>query len=330
MSVSSRSFQPLSRTSLCIIILCILNIPRCSALEVRPKADDKLASVAKYSNALPMSFEQNQGQADSEVRFISRATGISAFFKASEADFLLSSQSTGIKPAPVDLLRMELLHANNSANISGAMQLPGTVNYFLGSEPAKWHAGVPTFEQVKYAGIYPGVDLVYYGNQGRLEFDFQLAPGADAGAIQFRFDGSRKLKLDREGNLVVTAPNGDVSFQRPLVYREGSHAADAQDMVKSISIDNKGNFKVGDDISAYRSEQRAYGVTDAIYRSANEPYSGCASDACKLGAGSSPIGIPGRVDAILLANPKIYHSADGKPLTSTNQGGNVLNLTIPH
>jgi RHS repeat-associated protein len=99
------------------------------------------------------------------------------------------------------------------------------------------------------------------------------------------------LGTDENGNLQaqtsVTLNSNDKAGSTALqadVGHEGSHAADAQDMVKSISIDNKGNFKVGDDISAYRSEQRAYGVTDAIYRSANEPYSGCASDACKLGA----------------------------------------------
>ena len=114
------------------------------------------------------------------------------------------------------------------------------------------------------------------------------------------------------------------------VGHEGSHVEDAQTMVKSITSDKLGNFKVGDDISQYRSEQRAYAITDSIYRSANEPYNGCGNPNCALGAGSSPLGIPGRIDAILLANPKIYHSADGKPLTSTNQGGNVLNITVPH
>lgn len=114
------------------------------------------------------------------------------------------------------------------------------------------------------------------------------------------------------------------------VGHEGSQVEDAQTMVKSITSDKLGNFKVGDDISQYRSEQRAYAITDSIYRSANEPYNGCGNANCALGAGSSPLGIPGRIDAILLANPKLYHSADGKPLTSTSQGGNVLNIVVPH
>ncbi|MFZ0734484.1 MAG: RHS repeat-associated core domain-containing protein [Candidatus Sulfotelmatobacter sp.] len=114
------------------------------------------------------------------------------------------------------------------------------------------------------------------------------------------------------------------------VGHEGSHVEDAQTMVQSITFDKLGNYKVGDDISQYRSEQRAYSITDAIYRSANEPFNGCGDAKCALGAGSSPLGTSERIDQIMLANPKIYHSADGKPLTSTNQGGNVLNITVPH
>jgi RHS repeat-associated protein len=113
------------------------------------------------------------------------------------------------------------------------------------------------------------------------------------------------------------------------VGHEGSHVADAQDMAGSITYTST-SFHVGQDISQYASEQRAYRVTDAIYRSANESYNGCGNANCALGAGSSPVGIPGRVDAILLANPNIYHGLNGKPMTSTNQGGNVLGVVVPH
>jgi hypothetical protein len=113
------------------------------------------------------------------------------------------------------------------------------------------------------------------------------------------------------------------------IGHEGSHTADAQDMAASISYTTT-SFKVGDNISQYASEQRAYGVTDAIYRSANESYNGCGNANCALGAGSSPIGISGRVDSILLANPNIYHGLNGKPMTSSNPGGNVLGVVVPH
>jgi RHS repeat-associated protein len=114
------------------------------------------------------------------------------------------------------------------------------------------------------------------------------------------------------------------------VGHEGSHVADAQDVAASISYTTT-SFKVGDDITQYASEQRAYGVTDSIYRSANETYNGCtgADPNCALGGGTSPIGIRGRVDAILLAHPGTYHGTDGRPMTSTNQGANVLGIVAP-
>lgn len=116
------------------------------------------------------------------------------------------------------------------------------------------------------------------------------------------------------------------------VGHEGSHVADAQDMARSITITDAGRglFTLGVDISQYSSEQRAYRVTDSIYRTANDPFNGCGNASCALGAGSSPIGLGQRIDQILLAHPDIYHSSDGRPLTRTNQGGNVLNLVVPH
>jgi RHS repeat-associated protein len=124
-------------------------------------------------------------------------------------------------------------------------------------------------------------------------------------------------------NSVSTAFAADVGH-------EGSHVADAQDIFHSIISDVRGNYTVGTIISQYSSEQRAYKVTDAIYRSANESYNGCGNTNCALGAGSSPIGLSQRIDQILFAHPDLYHSSDGRPLTPTNQGGNVLNLTVPH
>jgi len=114
---------------------------------------------------------------------------------------------------------MQLVRANAAAVLSGSNQLPGTVNYFVGRDPNKWLAGVPTFAQVKYAAVYPGVDLVYYGGHGRLEFDFELAPEADPEAIQLRFDGSRNVRLDHNGNLIVVVPSGEISFQKPVIYQ---------------------------------------------------------------------------------------------------------------
>jgi hypothetical protein len=102
----------------------------------------------------------------------------------------------GLKPASThparnaDVLRMDLAGANRATHVIGSDTLPGTANYFIGNDPAKWHSGMPTYARVKYAGVYPGIDLVYYGNQRQLEYDFVVAPGANPKPIRLEFAGA--------------------------------------------------------------------------------------------------------------------------------------------
>jgi hypothetical protein len=95
------------------------------------------------------------------------------------------------------------------------------VNYFRGRSPSRWHTAIPTYAKVKYSGVYPGIDLVYYGGQEHLEFDFKVAAGADTKQIQLRFAGARKLQIDSEGNLTIFATNGKVAFRKPAIYQTG-------------------------------------------------------------------------------------------------------------
>jgi hypothetical protein len=118
-----------------------------------------------------------------------------------------------------DVVRMQLAGANAGARPVGVDGLPGMTNYFVGNDPSKWHTGVPTYARVRYAGIYPGIDLVYYGNQRRLEYDFVVAPGAKPESIRLRFAGGR-LRLDDSGNLRVLARRGEIGFHKPVVYQE--------------------------------------------------------------------------------------------------------------
>jgi hypothetical protein len=118
-----------------------------------------------------------------------------------------------------DVVRMQLAGANPGIEPTGQDRLPGTVNYFLGNDPAKWHAAIPTYGKVSYAGVYPGVDLVYYGNQQQLEYDFVVAPGNSVKPIRLHFAGARELKLDKDGNLDIVATNGSIAFKKPVVYQ---------------------------------------------------------------------------------------------------------------
>ena len=114
---------------------------------------------------------------------------------------------------------MTLEGANPSPAIDGAEPLPGIVNYFIGNDPAKWRTNIPTYAKVQYQEAYPGIDLAYYGNQGKLEYDFIVAPGADPGQIRLAFEGASAMHLAESGDLVLATELGDVRVQKPLVYQ---------------------------------------------------------------------------------------------------------------
>ena len=126
--------------------------------------------------------------------------------------------TAGASARSVDTLRMSLIGANPKANAVGLAPQPGVVSYFIGNDPKKWRSGIPTYGKVEYPQIYPGVDLVFYGNQRQLEYDFVVAPGADPSRIAWRIDGAR-ASVDAEGNLVLSAPNGPASFKKPVLYQ---------------------------------------------------------------------------------------------------------------
>lgn len=205
---------------------------------------------AEYGK-LPLSFEANQGQADPQVRFTSRGNGYSLFLTDAAAVLSLSHSDGAEKKrthgaiAESDVVRMELAGANPGTHVSGDSPLPGKANYFLGNDPTKWHTDVPTYAKVKYAGVYPGVDLVYYGNQRQLEYDFIVAPGADPKAIKLHFAGADKLRLTLEGDLSVVAAHGTVAFHKPMVYQmiEGKHVP--VDGTFKISAENTVGFRLG-------------------------------------------------------------------------------------
>src|SRR5205823_6500094 len=97
--------------------------------------------------------------------------------------------------------------------------LPGKVNYLLGNDPMRWRTNVPTYGKVAYQDVYAGIDLVYYGDQRQLEYDFVVGAGADPRVIQLSFQGAQDLTLDAQGNLVLHVAGGDVVEQAPVVYQ---------------------------------------------------------------------------------------------------------------
>jgi hypothetical protein len=137
----------------------------------------------------------------------------------------VSEGLTSLTPAPQPLtppsiVRMQLLGGNATPRVMGEDPLPGKVNYFLGNDPSHWHSNISTFAKVEYQRVYPGIDLVYYGSQQQLEYDFVISPGADPGVIQLRFTGANRIEVDGRGDLVLDVGGQEIRQHKPLVYQE--------------------------------------------------------------------------------------------------------------
>jgi hypothetical protein len=180
---------------------------------------------------IPLSFEENIGQTDSRVKFISRGSGYSLFLTSQDAVMVLrvpiaealkDAQHKRTQGANTfgSVLKVKLAGANNNPRIVGMDQLPGNSNYFIGNDPTKWKTDVPNYGKVKYEQVYPGVDVAYYGNQEQLEYDFIVAPGADPKAIKLSFEGVRRLRVDKNGDLVLAIKGGEIRQHKPVVYQQ--------------------------------------------------------------------------------------------------------------
>lgn len=190
-------------------------------------------AVEAYGN-LALSFEPNTGQADARVRFLSRGPGYTLFLTPDEAVLALPAQHdpsarSADRENPA-ILKMELTGANPAATICGEEVLPGKSNYFRGSDPNRWRTDIPNYAKVRYHAVYPGVDLLYYGNQGRLEYDFVVAAGSDPQAIKLAFeqtsrgsnrwvDATAPLRIDQTGDLLVSLNGNEVRLHKPTAYQ---------------------------------------------------------------------------------------------------------------
>ena len=169
---------------------------------------------AAYDN-LPLIFEINRGQTDPKVKFLARGMGYGLFLTAGEA--VLKIQPFR-KSAIV--LSMALDGANQNAAVAGTDELPGKSNYFIGNDPKNWHRNVSQYARVRYQNVYPGIDLVYYGNQGQLEYDLEVAPGVDPKQVNLRFRGTDRMRIDGSGSLELAAGEGHVKLLAPRVYQK--------------------------------------------------------------------------------------------------------------
>jgi Thrombospondin type 3 repeat len=188
------------------------------------------ARVAGAWSALPLLFEENRGQADPAVRYLARGAGYRLFLSPTEAVLALTPVAGAgqadlhqAAPAGRDALRVTFVGAEPGAGIEGRAPVPGRTHYLVGPRD-KWHTDIPNFQEVRYRGIYPGIDLVFYGRRGEIEYDFAVAPGADPSAIALEIAGASDMRVDDSGDLVLATAGGEMRFRAPAIFQEVSGA----------------------------------------------------------------------------------------------------------
>ena len=238
-------------------------------------ADESAAATRAQESygKLGLSFEANHGQTDEQVRFLARGSGYTLFLTATDAVFALQNSNcesrnedhslrslktnalnseanpqSAICTPQSTVLRMKVEGANSEAVSSGVERLPGIVNYFIGNDSEKWHTDIPTFARVRYSETYPGVDLVYYGNQMQLEYDFVVRPGADSRQVALSFEGADSVAVEATtGDLLLKVGKQTITQHKPVVYQE---VEGLRQPVES-AYEMKGAGRVGFHIGAY-------------------------------------------------------------------------------
>jgi hypothetical protein len=222
---------------------------------------------------LPVTFEENQGQVDAGIKFISRTPNGSLLIGPNETTITverhgssspearrpsgndpnpgLETMARSAKSAQVNaadfqsgVVRMNLLGASSNPLVEGLKRAQGTINYFVGHDSSKWRTGIPTYASVKESEVYPGIDMVYHGaaaNPSQLEYDFVIAPGANASSINLGFEGASNIHLDK-GDLVLETPAGDIRQVAPTAYQEVGSARQA--VASRYEIKGKGRRSV--------------------------------------------------------------------------------------
>lgn len=208
-----------------------------SAEKAKPDAQSLLSR-------LPLIFEPNQGQADSGIQFVTRGAGYSLYLDATGAVLATPAAERSPSGGNLEAVRMTLVGANRTAAITGTDLLPGKSNYFIGNDPAKWRTGIPQFAGVRYRSVYPGIDLVFYGSQGRLEYDFKVAPGADPAQAELQFEGGTKLELNG-GDLVLKGTGANVRLQAPQVYQSAAGRRERVEGRFVLRAANRVGFEIG-------------------------------------------------------------------------------------
>jgi hypothetical protein len=285
-------------------------------------AQDK-QKLAASAIKLPLFFEANEGQTDPSVRFLTRSGGYTMFLMPTETVLVEGKNPTAsgekfgkgfaafhadAKNAKQSVLRMELLGANSAPEFQGLQELLGKVNYLIGKNEAAWHTNVALFSEVQVAKVYPGVDLLFHGDQRQLEYDFVVAPGADPRRIGFQISGANKIEIDATGNLILHTTDSEFEMRKPLIYQgEGASRSEVRGKFV-LSAKNQVRFELG----PYDHAEKLV-IDPAI------------DYATFLGGAGTEISEALAVDSSTPGEPKIYTTGTTTGSTSFPSGGTRIN-----
>jgi len=248
----------------CVVVITLCVVP----------ADANKAQIIENYGKIPLSFTANQGQFDSQVKFTTRGSGCAMFFTSTGTTYLLSreteesithhaAQRSVVYPGDPEnkinnpeyesyALKVKFLDANPDPAVTGENRLPGNSNYFIGNNSTKWQTDVANYEKVRLSNLYDGIDLVYYGNNSSVKYDFVVLPGEDYSRILLTYDlgenSSRALSVNEKGEMVVSTPLGDVIERKPYCYQR----IDGEKVEVDIGYDivdselNRFGFRIGE------------------------------------------------------------------------------------
>src|SRR5581483_3825427 len=295
-----------------VLLVAVVGVSTAQVTPARHSID------ARYGR-LPLTFEANQGQTAPQVKFISRGPGYRAYLTAD--GMVLSLRSSAVNSATPDrsraarvnraAIQVRLVGALPNPAVVGQDPQPGRMNYFIGNDPHKWRRNVPTYGQVRYKNVYRGIDLVYYGSNQQLEYDFAVAPNADPRQIQFEISGTSNIQIASDGSLSLQTESGEVHFQVPVVYQEVNGSRIPVNGSYSLSDANHVQFQLAN----YDTQKPLIIDPVLVYSTylggtGNEQPSGIAVDAngnvYVSGATDSTDFPLGTIGSLAASNPHVY------------------------
>jgi hypothetical protein len=242
--------------------------PNADSSSSRPAPEGKKSSTARAFGRLPLYFIANRGQVNRQVAFYETGSGHATFFTRKGIVLDLEKRESPREPrggktagkkafagktparrgeeARSACLGIGMVGMNKDVQILPEQPQSGKVNYILGSDPRKWRTNIPTCKAVLYRNAYPGIDIRFYGNNRRLEYDVIVKPGADPSRVRFRYSGAQDVRVVENGDLAVDFAGGAVIQQKPVVYQ----------MVAGKRVARSGAFLVRED---HRSPRAAIG-----------------------------------------------------------------------